>query len=95
MIDEPDVLVMVADAYAQLGLPDRALYALISDFGIGSKQSVLFARSRDLFNEVVFPINRFYEVHRTIELMDNKRLPARLRPEDAVLRLNILGGRPT
>ena len=45
MIDEPDVLVMVADAYAQLGLPDRALYALDFRFWYWSKQSVLFARS--------------------------------------------------
>lgn len=86
VIDEPDVLVMVADAYAQLGLPDRALYALISDFGIGVNSQFYLPEAEIYLAKLYFQSNRFYEVHRTIELMDDKRLPARLRPEVQFLK---------
>ncbi len=86
VIDEPDVLVMVADAYAQLGLPDRALYALISDFGIGVNSQFYLPEAELYLAELYFQSNRFYEVHRTIELMDSKRLPVRLRPKMQYLK---------
>ena len=86
VIDEPDVLVMVADAYAQLGLPDRALYALISDFGIGVNSQFYLPEAELYLARLYFQSNRFYEVHRTIELMDSKRLPVRLRPEMQFLK---------
>lgn len=81
LIDDPDVLVMVADAYSQLGLPDRALYALISDFGIGVNSQFYLPEAELYLANLYFQSNRFYEVHRTLELMDTKRLPNRLRPE--------------
>ena len=86
VIDEPDVLVMVADAYAQLGLPDRALYALISDFGIGVNSQFYLPEAELYLAKLYFQSNRFYEVHRTLELMDTKRLPSRLRPEMQFLK---------
>ncbi len=81
VIDDPDVLIMVADAYAQLGLPDRALYALISDFGIGTNTQFYLPDAELYLAKLYFQSNRFYEVHRTLELMNTDRLPTRLRPE--------------
>ena len=86
VIDEPDVLVMVADAYSRLGLPDRALYALISDFGIGVNSQFYLPEAELYLAKLYFQSNRFYEVHRTLELMDTKRLPSRLRPEMQYLK---------
>ena len=86
VLDEPDVLVMVADAYSRLGLPDRALYALISDFGIGVNSQFYLPEAELYLAKLYFQSNRFYEVHRTLRLMDTKRLPSRLRPEMQFLK---------
>ena len=90
VIDEPDVLVMVADAYAQLGLPDRALYALISDFGIGVNSQFYLPEAELYLAKLYFQSNRFYEVHRTIELMDTNDCRC-LRPEMQFLKRKLLG----
>ena len=81
VIDDPEVLVMVADAYSKLGLPDRALYALISDFGIGTNSQFYLPEAELYLAELYFESNRFYEVHRTLELMNTDRLPASLKSE--------------
>jgi hypothetical protein len=86
VIDEPDVLVMVADAYAQLGLPDRALYALISDFGIGVNSQFYLPEAELYLAKLYFQSNRFYEVHRTLELMETKGLSDKLRSEMQYLK---------
>lgn len=81
VINDPEVVVMVADAYAKLGLPDRALYALISDFGIGTNSQFYLPEAELYLAKLYHQSNRFYEVHRTLELMNTTNLPARLRPE--------------
>ena len=50
---------MVADAYAQLGLPDRALYALISDFGIGVNSQFYLPEAELYLAKLYFQSNRF------------------------------------
>lgn len=79
VVDSPEIIIAVADAYDQLGLPERALHALISDFGVGSNSGFYMPDAELYLAELYFKSNRYYETHRALQLMREAGMPVNLQ----------------
>jgi tetratricopeptide (TPR) repeat protein len=79
VVEDTDVLIAVADAYDRLGLSERALYALISDFGIGSNSGFYAPEAELYLAQLYFKSNRYYETFRTLDLMKAEDMSPSIR----------------
>jgi tetratricopeptide (TPR) repeat protein len=74
-IDDPDILPIVAKAYEELGLSERALHVLSSDFGVGAHKSFYAPEAEMYLARLYFKSNKYYEALRTLEKIQENDFP--------------------
>lgn len=77
-LDDPEIVTIVTSAYEELGLSDKALHVLSSDFGVGAQRAFYSPESELFLANLYFRSNRYYEALRTLEILQAKKLTPEL-----------------
>ena len=73
-LDDPEIVMIVSSAYEKMGLSDKALHVLSSDFGVGAQKAFYSPEAELFLADLYFRSNRYYESLRTLEMLQAKKL---------------------
>ena len=73
-LDDPEIVTIVSSAYEEMGLSDKALHVLSSDFGVGAQKAFYSPEAELFLADLYFRANRYYEALRTLEMLQAKKL---------------------
>ena len=89
-LDDPEIVTIVARAYEDIGLSDKALDVLTHDFGVGAQEAFYSPEAELFLAELYFRSDHYYEALRTLEILKSKKLPAGLFADARYLEAQVL-----